>query len=188
MAGTTGTLLLVAVAVIALVQVGLLIAALVAGRRLLRELVPLLSALTEAVGHLQTTVDQVGTLVQDTDATVQQARRTAAQVGAIAGAGRSLLEGAIGSAIARRIVPGVAAAGVASGGTLSAVRTGIQVATALYRVIGRRRQRAREMREATGITQAAAAAPGSEGQPPVRRMGIGAVRRVPPEGQAPTQG
>jgi len=196
MGETAGTVLVVAVVVIAVAQICISVLAFVAGRRLLAELVPLLTALTEATAHLQEAADHIGALAEHTGATVVQARRAAAQVGAIAGAGRSLVEGALGAAILRRLAPGALGGTAAGGASAAAVKTAIELVMGLYQTLAARRRQRREeddppdgvLEGAEALAQASAA-----GEPDGRhrrggrpRMGIGTVRRV--DGPAPPPG
>lgn len=195
MGATTAVVLTVAVVAIAIVQLGLLVAGLIAGRRLLAQLVPLLAALTEAVAHLQAATDRIGDLAGQTGETVAAARQAAARVGAIAGSGRSLIEGALGAALLRRVLPG---AGAAASGSGAAVKAGFDLALHVYRAVAAHRA---ARHGATGpppgsVAGAAALAGGgvaaAKTEAPTRRgLRTGTIRRLPvPEGgrDAPATG
>ena len=110
--------LTVAVGLIAVAQIGLLLVAVSAIRRLDAEMGALSGALLAALQRVEQTAKEVGELTADVRETVGNARQAVAHVGAVMGAGRSLVEGALGSALLRRLglgtgrMGGAAAAGV----------------------------------------------------------------------------
>ena len=191
MTGTAGgTVLVVAVVAIAVAQIGLVIVALVVGRRLLAQLVPLLAALTEATAHLQEATDRFGALAEQANETIGAGHHALAQVGAFVGAGRSLIERAVGAALLRRLLPaglGGVAAAAGGAGTVAAVKTGIDLAIGAWRAVAAHRARRRAEGGPPTGTRAGAAAlaqtAATAGAAAVRpRLRAGNVRRLPEQG------
>ncbi len=198
MNGTAGSVLVVAVTLIAVAQIGLFLYVLATGRRLFAKLIPLLEAVTEASRHLQETLDRVGALAEQTGDTVEQARRAARHVGAIAGAGRSLVESALGRAIVRRILPSALGA-TAPVGTSPVLRMGVDVALGLYQAWIARKARQKERdaapagllggAQAMAQTSAAGAPAGAESGHNPSGIRLGTIRRLDnrPDGRASEQ-
>ena len=174
MPSNTADILTVAVAVIALSQFALVLVLLSALRRLRGELSPLLAALGETNLRLQEALERITALAEQTGDTVEQARRAAAHVGAVAGAGRAILESAVVQALLGRL------GGGAAGGTASLVRTAATLAAGLYQ--GYRRRRARQGQQDPPPTGMVAGTQALDSRPPRARAGrVGSVRRARPD-------
>jgi hypothetical protein len=167
MGGAATTILVTAVVAIAVVQIGLLVLAIVVGGRLLRELAGL-SAVTND------TLVRVGALAEEATGGIQQARAAASRVGALLGSGRSLLEGALGATVLRRLLSrrggerGAGGGGLGLG-ALGTAGTVAEAAIALWRALSGLRRRSPSEEPA-----AANDAP----PPPQSGLGTGPVRQI----------
>lgn len=167
MASGWAALLTLSVGLLALAQVGVLIVATIAARRLLSELRTVRAEVAASLTALDATVTEVGALAAEARETLDGARRTVRQVGAVLGAGRSLVEGALGAALWRRLLGG--SGGVGASGS-SAVRVAVDAGMAVMRLVMERRAQRR--------AQAASAEP--EPAPSRPALRAGAARRIPP--------
>lgn len=171
MSETLAVILTVAVGLIAVVQVGLIVIALWAIRRAQVEMAALSNALLTAVQQVEQTAAEVGELTADVRETIGHARQAVANVGAVVGAGRSLIEGALGSALLRRFGLGRGRlGGAAAAGVTQAL---ISAAVAVYKAVQARRA-GPPTQAAAGAPaggRAAAPAPGSQAQRTPLRAG-----------------
>lgn len=133
MSETLAVVLTVAVGLIAITQVGLLLVAVSAIRRLDAEMGTLSGAVLATLHRVEQTAAEVGELTADVRDTVGHARQAVAHVGAVVGAGRSLVEGALGSALLRRLGLGTGRVGgaTAAGVTQAVISAGVAIWRAL---------------------------------------------------------
>ena len=165
MGGAATTVLVTAVVAIAVVQIGFLVLAIVVGGRLLRELAGL-SAVTND------TLVRVGALAEEATGGIQQARAAASRASALLGSGRSLLEGALGATVLRRLLSrrgGERGGGGLGLGALGTAGTVAEAAIALWRALSGLRRRSPSEEPA-----AANDAP----LPPPSGLGTGPVRQI----------
>jgi hypothetical protein len=139
-------ILTVAVAVLAAVQCVLLAVVLLGLRRLEGEVSATLRRVEQAAG-------EVGALAADLRATVGQARRTAEHIGVLAGAGRRVVEGALGAALLRRLLPAAAQRGDGLASVLAELG-GQAVAAAWRAMLARRRSQAQAPRPTATVRPA----------------------------------
>ena len=173
MPATLAWVLTVAVGLIAIAQVGILVVAVSAIRRLDAEVGALSGAMLAALQRVEQTAAEVGDLTADMRETVGHARQAVAHVGAVVGVGRSLVEGALGSAILGRFGLGrTRAGGAAAAGAAQAV---ISAAVAVWKAV-------RARRAASPGRTASEAAPTARftdtAVPPRKPLRAGRARRV----------
>ncbi len=154
MGAGAAAVLVVAVVIIAASQLALVIVLAITARRALREVATLRVEMAKTMELLRETTAQVGGLAAEATGTIHQAREAVSHLSALAGMGRSVLEGAVGNLLLRTFAPGRAATGVA--------QAVLQGGALLWQTLARRR------------AQRAATGPIPEREP----LGTGPVRRL----------
>ena len=172
----------IAVALMALIQLGWLIVGAVVARRLIAEMAALRATATEAAGKVQRLTERLESLATDASSAVAQARAAAEQLGAVAGAGRSLVQSALGKALWRKLAASPRLARILGEGTVlspSTVGSAAKLAMGVWRAVAARRRARRRASRPEPQPGGGAARPLLR-TGPVRRAGAPRLDATPP--------
>ena len=171
----------IAVALMALVQLAWLIVGAMVARRLIGEMAALRATATEAAGKVQQLAERLESLTADASGAIAQARAAAEQLGAVAGAGRSLVESALGKALWRKLAASPRLARILGGGTVlspSTVGSAAKLALGVWRAVAARRKARR-------LAVRPESKPGTATARPILRAGPVRRARVSPPATTP---